>query len=307
MGTTYQVQVYADKNLATEPLKTIIDQRLQAVNQAMSTYMPTSEISTWNQQHSTQPQKISDGFAYVTGYALELAEQTQGAYDPTIGPLTQLWGFGPDGQRKIPTQAQIDKRKEYVGYALVELKQKKDGWWLQKKHPNVQLDLSSVAKGYGVDVISDLLMAQHLSNHFVEIGGEIRTHGGKGKKPWIIGIESPDPTSTRTLNVMKTHDASLATSGNYRNFFLEDGQRYGHTFDPATGRPAQHRLLSASVLEIECMKADALATALMVMGPERAMAFAKERGLTAQLVLAPLEANAPLIIKQTQSWKQRVE
>jgi len=225
---------------------------------------------------------ISKDFFKVTKYAISLASETQGAYDPTIGPLVNLWGFGPNSKREVPSDAAIAEAKTKVGFDKIDLNSL--GYKIRKKVPGIFLDLSSVAKGFGVDKIAYFLESQGIKRFMVEIGGEVRVKGKNAHGTlWKIAIESPK--SGDLSRVLDLHNTSLATSGNYRNFFMKDGKKYSHTISATTGRPVPNKLGSVSVVDKRgCMQADALATALMVMGLDKALKFANEKGIAAYFI-----------------------
>lgn len=283
MGTHYNVKFYSAKY--DDGLKEDINSRLKDINQQMSTYVKSSEISYFNEFNRLGWLKISPEFFEVTKYALELAEQTQGKYDPTIGPLVNLWGFGPKGQRRVPKEQKVKKALMIVGHDKLLMNEK--SLEIKKKVPGVYLDLSSLAKGFGVDVVSQFLLDKGISRFMVEIGGEVRTAGMKpGNHPWAIAIEAPNPDvqGAPYQKVLKLNSKALATSGSYRNFFEAESKRYSHTIDPKTGKPVIHTLASVSVVEDSCMKADALATALMAMGPKLGHEFAVKNKIAAYFV-----------------------
>lgn len=292
MGTHYNVKYYSSKNLANkENVQGNIDRILKQVNSEMSTYMKSSEISYFNKSDHSGPIKISEDFFYVASYALSLAEKTNGAFDPTLGPLVNLWGFGPDGKRKVPSDEDISKALSKVGFQKVELNSETRE--IKKTVPGVYLDLSALAKGFGVDKVAKFLEDQGAKSLMVEIGGEVVTRGVKEDGgPWKIAIETPDPASNGESyqKVLDLKDVALATSGSYRNFFEEGGKNYSHTIDSKTGRPINHKLVSVSVVDKDCMVADALATALMAMGEKRAIEFAERENLMAYFVYGINEA-----------------
>ena len=245
-----------------------IDSVLDALNHSLSTYVATSEISELNQQNELR---------YRSGYFLpmlkaskEVFQITSGAFDPTVGPLVNLWGFGPGKENILPDSAAIDAAMQKVGFGNVQF----DDQVVQTK-PGQYLDFSAIAKGYAVDLVAELLISRGIENFYVEIGGEVRC-GGKNpeQKVWRIGIYDPrvsdDPTK-EIAAIVAVDDKAIATSGNYRNFYIKNGKKYAHTISPFTGYPVQHSLLSASVFANNCTLADAYATAFMVMGLEQAV------------------------------------
>lgn len=282
MGTQYSI-VIAEKKVRVEQdkLQKMIDDLLVEVNRQMSTYIKDSEITQFNDAQSTEPVKVSPDHYNVAKLSKVVADATAGAFDPTVGPLVDLWGFGPKARpTKIPADNEIQSMKSKVGATHFELNEKEGEYYIQKSKPGLRVDYSSVAKGYAVDLISRFLKKVGLTNHLVEIGGEIRVSGKKGvDDPWQVGIEVPKDNRGNAIKRIGLEDYSVATSGSYRNYFEADGKRYSHTIDPNTGKPIEHKMVSVSVFSKDCAMADALATAFMVMGPERAMKFAEEKNI----------------------------
>jgi FAD:protein FMN transferase len=289
MGTTYSVKIYSKDILDKDKLQNEVEDVLKEVNRQMSTYIAESEIDNVNNKYKDSALKISPWFAEVLGFSLKLAEDTGGVFDPTLGPLVNLWGFGPNGIRKVPLNVLIEQTKNYVGYKKVSLEKKKSEWHVNKSHPKVYIDLSATAKGFGVDKVSELLKAKGFKNHLVDIGGELRAQGKKGSLPWTVAIENPNQDDHHVILTLPLTDLSIATSGSYRNFFEEGGQKYSHTIDSQTGRPIQHNLVSVSILDPSCMKADGLATALHAMGPEKAWDYALKNNILAYFITASFE------------------
>ncbi len=277
MGTTYSVKIRPgdDFSETAENLKLEIDSLLTALNQQVSTYIPSSEISRFNDSISVQPFRISDEFYKIMQEAVEISRLSGGAFDVTVHPLVRLWGFGKDGRRwEPPKTAAVDSLLRLTGIRLLKL----DDHQIRKEIPELEIDLSAIAKGYGVDLIARYLKTKGLKDFMVEIGGEVNCSGTKADEPWQIGIEKPEyfPGKERELEAVVTlTNRSLATSGNYRNYFVFEGKRYAHTIDPATGYPVEHGVVSASVIAPSCMRADALATAMMVMGVEKSLTLAE--------------------------------
>jgi FAD:protein FMN transferase len=262
MGTFYSIK-YLDKD--TRDFQYQIDSLLHLFNQSLSTYDPQSEISRFNRQ---------DTFWFESPFFLPVLERSReiyrisgGAFDPTVMPLVNAWGFGPE-QKKLPDSLKIDSLLTLVGFNKIEWDNNK----VYKLQPNVQLDFSAVAKGYGVDVIADYLLEQGIKNLMVEIGGEVVCRGrNENGEIWRIGITNPLPTKSRgwLYAAITLDNKAIATSGNYMNFYEEGGYIISHTISPFTGYPVRHELLSASVLANDCMTADAYATAFMVLGVEK--------------------------------------
>ena len=253
-----------------EAAKSIQD-ALKQVNQTMSTYLPDSEVSRFNRESSTEWISVSRATAEVVARALEISEETGGAFDITVGPLVDLWKFGKDKSGfEVPAAEKVAAAKDRIGYSNLEVRKEPPS--LRKLNPEIQIDLSAIAKGYAVDQVAAALRQLGSENFLVEVGGEVRTAGEKTDgQPWHVGIETPDAGSSRDFQkFVVLGNASMATSGNYRNFYEVDGKIYSHTIDPSTGAPVTHQLASVSVIAKDCMSADAYATAGMVMGPERA-------------------------------------
>ena len=272
-GTTYSIRI-ADAALGKKQLAHLqaqIDAVLAEVNRQMSTYQPDSEIARFNRAGAHEPLAISPDFQFVARHGLALAEATGGAFDPTVGALVNLWGFGPDGAiSRRPAPEQIEAARQTVGFRHLSLAP--DGR-LAKDIPGLKLDLSAIAKGFGVDKVAALLREKKVDNFLVEIGGETLAEGHNAEGvPWRVGVQRPDldpaggPALEGVLHL--TGGRAVATSGDYQNFFRdEDGRIQAHIIDPRTAAPAQHAVASVSVLADDCLTADGLATALVVLGP----------------------------------------
>jgi thiamine biosynthesis lipoprotein len=285
MGTTYSIQIVASLDgLDSESLATQIDATLEQVNARMSTYRPDSELSRFNASASTDWFPVSAELAEVVRVALRVSQESSGAFDITVGPLVNLWGFGPGTARETPpTDSAIAEANSRVGWQQLSLREEPPA--LHKQHPGLYVDVSAIAKGYAVDRVAQVLENAGIQDYLVEVGGELRGHGRNGRGvPWQIAIERPDVDKRAAFRVVALQDSGMATSGDYRNFFEVDGKRYSHTIDPATGRPVVHQLASVTVLADSAMFADAWATALLVLGPERGMAVAKQLGLAAMFI-----------------------
>ena len=281
MGTSYSV-VWPSEQSAVTPaqIHPYIEKRLQELNRQMSTYESTSEISQFNQASPPYTQAISSEFSTVMSLAIELHELSSGFFDVSVGPLVNLWGFGPGTGSKAPSKQQIESALNQVGLSQVTL----SGLEL-KKDAQRYIDLSAIAKGYAVDELSLILETHGINNYLVEVGGEIRTKGRKSEgKPWKVAIESPDISKRRVHKVLAMDDNAMATSGDYRNYFEVDGQRFSHSINPFNGNPVQHRLASVTVIHQNCARADALATAMLVMGEVKAKAFAQKHKIKAYLI-----------------------
>lgn len=261
-GTFYSITYQHDKNLQKD-----IDAQLKAVNDALSMFDKNSVITAVNNNKDV---RLNEMFINVFELAQRISKDTDGAFDITVAPLVNAWGFGYKNS-SLPTKHEIDSIRQFVGYEKVALR----GRTVHKDDKRIMLDCSAIAKGYGADVIARMFLREGIKNFMIEIGGEIVTHGVNPKrKKWAIGVEKPADDSlaveSTLQTVLKVSDTAMATSGNYRNFYYKDGKKYAHTIDPKTGFPVQHNILSATVLAKECAVADAYATAFMVMGLEKA-------------------------------------
>jgi len=281
MGTTYHIKVLADKNTAidNESLKNEIDQRLTQIDHKMSTYKDDSELSRFNQFTPQQWMLISPELMCVVNCGQKLSATTNGAFDITIGNLVNLWGFGPTiNSTVIPSTETINQLQQNIGYNKLKLQQSPPA--LFKENNSLYVDLSAIAKGYAVDAIAETIESNHINNFIVEIGGEIITRGHKTQElPWVVGVETPVVNERIIEKKLHLNGVAMATSGDYRNYFEQDGIRYSHTIDPRTGYPIKHQLASVTVIADNCMLADGLATAFMVMGPVRALAYAQKNNI----------------------------
>ena len=269
MGTTYSVKVATfPAAVSADGLQGEVEQVLERVNAQMSTYQPDSEISRFNGSESTDWFPVSPATALVVAESLRVSRESDGAFDVTVMPLVNLWSFGPEARpRSAPTDAELQERREYVGYNKLQVQNNPPA--LRKSDPRLQVDLSAIAKGYGVDAVAKLLRDRGIAGFYVEIGGEIRVAGTKSDgSAWRTGIEKPVVGKRALETVVELADASMATSGDYRNYFEADGVRYSHTLDPRSGRPIAHTLAAVSVVAETCMTADAYATTVMVLGPQ---------------------------------------
>ncbi len=282
MGTTYNVKVArAPKAVDGEELASRIQASLDGVEGLMSTYRTTSELSLFNADAPGSRRSVSPDTARVIEAALTVADMTDGAFDPTVGPLVDLWGFGPGGTRTgIPADAEIAAAMSDLGYRNISISNQELG-----KSTQARLDLSGIAKGYGVDKVAELLDSEGIEHYLVEVGGEIRTRGlSPEDRAWRLGIEKPDPNVRDIQQIVGLSGHALASSGNYRIFFEADSQRYAHIIDPRNGRPLTHDLASATVIATTTTQADSLSTAMLVMGAEKAMSFAREHDIAAFLI-----------------------
>ncbi len=286
MGTGYNVRVSAlPAGLQQADLQAIVERELQRVNAAMSTYDPQAEISLFNQHQRNDWFPVSSELGQLVQRAQDLAMATGGAFDITVGPLVEAWGFGVAGPRDSPpSAAELATARARVG--MDKLSQRVAPPALRKALPALRIDLSAIAKGYGVDRVAAALDAAGIDSYLVEIGGELRTRGQRHDGAmWRVGIEQPAPDGRRVQLAVHMHrDGAVATSGDYRNFFETNGVRYAHIIDPRTGMPANHQLASVTVIAENCETADGWATALSVLGPGEGYQLAENEGLAALFI-----------------------
>ncbi|MBA2561387.1 MAG: FAD:protein FMN transferase [Chitinophagaceae bacterium] len=269
-GTTYQI-TWLSENKSN--FKQAVDSILQRIDQSLSTYVPTSIISRINKNDTGV--FVDDYFIQVFNKAVEISEKTNGLFDVTVAPVINAWGFGFTKKATVDS-IMIDSLLDYIGYKMVRL----EGKELVKEKPQLMLDFNALAQGYTVDVLAAYFESKSITNYLVELGGEVKAKGEKSKnEDWKIGIDQPNEIATdgRPLKaIIRLKNRALATSGNYRKFYVVDGKKFSHIIDPHTGYPAKHNLLSATVLANDCMTADAYATAFMVMGLEKSKQFLSE-------------------------------
>jgi thiamine biosynthesis lipoprotein len=289
MGTIYTIKVVTENELPepVEDLKSAIDAELLRINKLMSTWDPESELSRFNAHPSSQPFPVSGETLQVVKAAKDLFVSTQGLYDPTVGPLVDLWGFGPKPRRtEPPTVAEIEAATSIVGmdWLLID----ESSGTLSKSIPELHLDLSSIAKGYGVDAVCKVLGDRGYQNFMVEIGGEIAVWGlNRNGEPWSLGIDSPNqtPDKRELIHTLSLTDAAVATSGDYRNKFEFEGVQYTHVLNPKTGWPVPESVKSVTVIAPSCMRADGAATAIMVLGATEGHKWARNQPDLEALIL----------------------
>jgi len=286
-GTTYSIKLCADP-MSTEQeaaVRQAIQTRLAAIDRTMSTYRPDSEISRFNQFAETTPVKVSANLIQVLELAREVSIASDGAFDVTVAPLVKAWGFGPDKRRTgAPDDAELTALRQRVGYQKVEIDRAAST--LRKVQSDVTCDLNAIAQGYTVDKLAADLDALGYANYMIEVGGEVRSRGLNAHGiPWQVGIARPITTGEGIELVVPLRDAALSTSGDYRDYYEENGVRISHIIDPRTGRPIAHQLASASVIDGQCALADAYATALMVLGPDAGYPFALKQNLPVLFII----------------------
>lgn len=284
MGTTFSVALYeSGKDLPLVELQANINNILGEVDAIASTYRPDSELSRFNGSNSSDWQKVSATFCQMVERSIAISKQTEGAFDITVGPLVELWGFGTAvRQDNIPSDAEVSAAMNLVGYESVEADCERPA--IRKLNGLARLDLSAWAKGHAADRIAAYLNSAGLSDYLVEVGGELQLSGNRIKSnPYRIALEHAASSDDLTYEVFALTDIGVATSGDYHNYYELDGERYSHTIDPRTGRPVTHTLSTVSVISSSTADADAFATALLVMGPERGYDFAVENQIAAYM------------------------
>jgi len=286
MGTSYSVKLVAPvEPLRLDETATNIRARLEELDERLSTFRETSEVSRFNADPGTDWFAVSAETVFILRQGIEVSALSGGAFDMTVGPLVDLWGFGPVGEpTRVPAQVEIDALLASTGYELLQIRASPPA--VRRTRPGVQIDLSAIAKGYAVDELTVVLDNAGVGAYLVEIGGEVRARGVKTDgTAWRIAVESPVAGTRLVQSVVRLRDVAIATSGDYRNFFEHDGKRYSHMIDPRTGRPIAHDLGAVSVISGSAMYADAWATALLVLGPERGLETARREGLAANLII----------------------
>lgn len=291
MGTTYSIRLIGvvHKKEASR-LAEKMDQLLLELNQYMSTWIEESQISLFNHNLSTEPVLVSEPFHTVTTKALFLAKESDGAFDPTLQPLLNIWGFGSESKAEnIPTQEEIKHAHAQIGWEKIE---PLSGSRLRKKEDTISLALGAIAKGHGVDLLADLLTHEGYKDWFIEVGGEVRVLGmNPDGVPWKIGIQSPDAhfLDISLHGVAQLTAGSVATSGSYRNYTEKDGKRYAHILDPRTGQAILSTLLSVSVVSDRCIDADGWATALYVLGVNEGLSYVEKNPSIEALFISATE------------------
>jgi FAD:protein FMN transferase len=286
-GTTYSIVYQKTDDLDPVTLKEITEKLLHDFDLSLSLYKDSSVLSRLNRNEPVKPDAL---FIEVFNQSKELWELTDGAFDVTVGPLVKAWGFGPDAKRNFDESIR-DSLLSLVGMDKVSLANGR----LIKSDPRITLDFNAIAQGYSVDIVCDHFDQLKIKSYLVEIGGEVRVKGTRNGNPWRIGIDSPDDNNMlpgdNLQAIIKMTDKSLATSGNYRKFYVENGMKYSHTIDPRTGYPAKNQLLSATILAEKCSIADGYATACMVMGKEKSIEFILKNNLEAYLIYSDEKGN----------------
>ncbi len=284
IGTTYSIIfLEGEESLSTEQLEKEFNDLIDAANKSMSTYHKSSEISVFNRMKSTEPVNSSQSVRKVVAEGIRLHELTSGSLDITLKPLSGLWGFGPNHvPHKIPSDEALAAVKAKTGVDKLVI----EGEQLSKKIVDLEVDLNTIGKGFLVDQTAQLLESHKINHYLVEIGGEMRIKGHNGRsKPWKIGVINPISGTPKAQRAVYPGNNGVATSGDYYQYFEENGVRYSHILDPATGRPISHNLASVTVFHPSSMTADGLATAIMVMGAEKGLALAQKHDFAIYLII----------------------
>lgn len=308
MGTTYSIKYVAPTESGRTPdaatISKEIEARLDEINGLMSTYRTDSEISRFNAFQETTPFKVSKKLMDVLEMAQGVSKMTDGAFDITVGPLVNAYGFGA-GEKSdhLLTRAEVDELLKRVGYRLLELDP--EALTIRKKRPDIYVDLAAIAKGYGVDEVSDILEANGVTDYMVEIGGEVRAKGRNAQGlTWQIGVEKPVEDKREIQRVIPLSGEAVATSGDYRNFYMSESRRVSHMINPKTGRPVSSNLGSVAVVHDRCAMADALATAFMVMPPKEAFEVAEKEEIAALFLFR--EPDNTIFEKTTFAFRQHM-
>lgn len=283
MGTTYTVKLYTNEKIKDASfIKDVIDAELRLVNKTMSTYDSTSELSLLNKAPIKEQITVSSDLGFLIKGALQVSHDSGGAYDITVGPLANLWGFGPQKQPdRVPSNQEIDAAKKRVGYQYLLLE---DDQLI--KSEDVYIDLSSIAKGFGVDKVANRLNDFGVESYLIEIGGEIITKGVKEDgSSWRIAIEKPSGGHSVAQKIIDLNNVAVATSGDYRNYFEKNGIRYSHLINPKSGKPITHRLVSVTVIANSAAEADSYSTAINILGPEKGLEFAESKALPVYMLV----------------------
>lgn len=305
MGSAWTAKLAGPLPLPAEELRAGAQAQFDAVNLALSTYRPDSDLSRFNTDEGGGWVAVSAELGEVLAYALSLSDASGGAYDVTVGPLVNLWGFGPDpATNRVPDAAAIEAARARVGWRGIEVDLANRR---ARKRPGMRVDLSSLGKGRGVDRVAEYLDSQGVANYLVDLSGKLRSRGTNARgAPWRVAVERPSADVASTVPavepaIIELHDESVATAGDYRRFFESGGRHYSHIIDPRTGYPVSHSTVSATAIAAHCMEADALATVMMVMPPAEAMALAGRERLRTLLIT---HSDAQYQVHRSAGWEK---
>ncbi len=286
MGTSWRVSTPATTPEQAKILTTKIQAMLDGDDQLLSTWKPDSALMRFNLATSPEPWPVSEAMADIVTVALRVGAKTDGAMDITVGPLVNLWGFGPDKQPvKTPTQADIDAAKARTGLQHLKVINQADRQYLQKDLPDLFVDLSTVGEGYAADHLAQLMEREGIARYLVSVGGALVSRGMNAQgAPWRVAIQKPTDQENAVQAVVDINGHGISTSGSYRNYYELDGKRISHVIDPKTGRPIEHKLVSVTVIAPTALEADAWDTGLMVLGKEKAQAVVQREGLAVYMI-----------------------
>lgn len=294
MGTYYSIKIKTDRE--NNLLHNVVKAELERINNQMSVFDPTSELSLINQFSEKEWIEMSPELSDVMKTSHNIYQISNGNFDPTVGKLIDLWGFGVSSPKKIPTPEEISTVLKYSNFN--QLKFSNNFQKIKKNNPHTYINLSAIAKGYGVDRISKLLSKAGYNDYIIEIGGEVVAKGRRDEQTdgWNVGVSKPSENGIENAYIVTLKDYAVATSGDYRNFLVFNDKRYSHTISPKTGYPVEHNLASVTVFHKKCMSADAYATALMSMGENKALNFANNNNLAVILFVRDNDNNIKAII-----------
>lgn len=304
MGTVWRVSLAGVDLQRQDALQQVIQQQLDQDDHELSTWKNDSVLSRFNQYQGSEPQPISADMADIVVEALRIGKKTDGAMDITVGPLVNLWGFGPVKQpAHTPTDAEITAAKAQTGLQHLQVIQTVDGQWLQKDLPTLYVDLSTMGEGYATDHLARLMEQLGITNYLVSVGGAVLSRGmNASNQPWRVAIQKPTDRENAVEARVDLQGHGISTSGSYRNYYELDGKRISHVIDPATGRPIDHKLVSATVIATTALEADGWDTGLMVLGTERAKALALKEHLAVYLITKQGEGFAHWMSPQFKSF-----
>ncbi|MFV0264680.1 MAG: FAD:protein FMN transferase ApbE [Kluyvera sp.] len=287
MGTFWRVSVVGIDKARSEELRTKVQNLLDSDDRLLSTWKNDSSLMRFNHSQSTTPWPVNEAMADIVTESLRVGRKTDGAMDITVGPLVNLWGFGPDKQPvSTPTQAQIDAAKARTGLDKLTVINRADRQYLQKSIPDLYVDLSTVGEGYAADHLARLMIEEGISRYLVSVGGALVSRGMNADgQPWRVAIQKPTDRENAVQAIVDINGHGISTSGSYRNYYELDGQRISHVIDPQTGRPITHKLVSVTVIAPTALEADAWDTGLMVLGSEKAQQVVREQGLAVYMIM----------------------
>ncbi|WP_371972930.1 FAD:protein FMN transferase ApbE [Lelliottia nimipressuralis] len=304
MGTFWRVSIMNVDARRADELRAKIQSQLDADDQLLSTYKNDSALMRFNLSNSTSLWPVSEAMADIVTEALHIGYKTNGAMDITVGPLVNLWGFGPTKQpEKIPDQAQIDDARARTGLQHLTVINQYGQQYLQKDIPDLFVDLSTVGEGYAADHLAALMTQEGISRYLVSVGGALVSRGlNASDQPWRVAIQKPTDTQNAVQAVVDINGHGISTSGSYRNYYELDGKRLSHVIDPQTGRPIEHNLVSVTVIAPTALEADTWDTGLMVLGPEKAKEVVRQEGLAVYMITREGETFKTWMSPQFQSF-----